>query len=134
MRNGKYILMCAPNNYPGKRYRGRYIYEHHYVWWKNTGELVPVGHIVHHKNDDKRDNRFINLEVMSNRDHVIMHNADRSRAMLTLVCSLCNLIFLREKRNVMAKIKQGQSRFYCCRSHQVIDQQKRRRQKKLNAG
>jgi hypothetical protein len=29
VRNGKYTLVVAPAEYPGMRYRGRYVYEHH---------------------------------------------------------------------------------------------------------
>ena len=31
MKSGNYILIKAPDNYPGKKYRGKYCYEHHYV-------------------------------------------------------------------------------------------------------
>lgn len=37
MRCGPYILIIPPPEYPGKKYRGRYAYEHHVVWWENTG-------------------------------------------------------------------------------------------------
>lgn len=49
MKNGKYVLIVAPTEYPGTRYRGKYCYEHTYVFWKHTGVLPKKGEIVHHK-------------------------------------------------------------------------------------
>ena len=43
MKNGPYEMVIAPEEYPGRRYRNRYVYEHQLVWWKNTGKLVPKG-------------------------------------------------------------------------------------------
>jgi len=73
MRNGPYELVVAPADYPGKRYRGRYVYEHHLVWWQHTGEVVPEGHVVHHKNEHKRDNRFDNFELQAKPLHDAAH-------------------------------------------------------------
>lgn len=61
MRNGPYEMVVAPAGYPGKKYRGRYVYEHQLVWWKKTGKLVPLGFVLHHKNEHKRHNVFSNL-------------------------------------------------------------------------
>lgn len=74
MRNGPYELVIAPAEYPGKKYRDRYVYEHHLVWWKATGEVpdYQVGNI-HHKNGDKRDNRVENLERISRSRHSVLH-------------------------------------------------------------
>ena len=75
MKNGPYNMVKAPESYPGRTYRGarRYVYEHHLVWWQETGELVPADHVVHHKNDDKHDNRFENLELKTRASHTRDH-------------------------------------------------------------
>ena len=73
MKNGSYELVEAPVDYPGRRYRNRYVYEHHLVWWENTGQLVPVGSVVHHKNGCKRDNQFQNLELKEHGVHTSDH-------------------------------------------------------------
>ena len=39
MINGDYILVVAPPDYPGVKYRGRYCYEHRLVWWKEHNFL-----------------------------------------------------------------------------------------------
>ena len=33
MINGDYILVVAPDDYPGVRYREKYCYEHYLVYW-----------------------------------------------------------------------------------------------------
>ena len=74
MKNGPYELVVAPDGYPGKRYRGRYVYEHVLVWWANTGELPSPGKVVHHKNGKQRDNRFRNLELKTRAIHTREHS------------------------------------------------------------
>ena len=125
MRNGPYELIVAPEDYPGKRYRGRYAYEHHVVWWLKTGDLIPDGWVIHHKNEDKRDNRFRNLELKTVAVHTSEHQ--KPAEMQILKCTWCKEKFEKPVRYVKSKKKQGQKRFYCCRSHQVSDQQKRRK-------
>lgn len=120
MKNGPYELVVAPEDYPGFKYRGRYVYEHHLVWWKKTGQLVPDGHVVHHKNGKHRDNRFSNLELKTVADHSSEHAEPAPTT--TMVCAWCNEEFEREVRDVRSKKKNGQRNFFCCRSHQVKHQ------------
>ena len=76
MKNGEYELVIAPNDYPGKKYRGKYCYEHTLVWWQNTGTLPKENETLHHKNKDKRDNRFENLRLFLREDHDKYHGAE----------------------------------------------------------
>lgn len=91
MKNGPYELVKAPAEYPGMKYRARYVYEHHLVWWKRTGQVVPKGFVVHHKNDMKRDNRFSNLELKTNPEHTRGHA--RVASTTTLRCACCGIQF-----------------------------------------
>jgi hypothetical protein len=98
MRNGPYELIVPPADYPGKRYRGRYAYEHRINWWRATG-LNPDDFPrcpVHHKNEQKRDNRRSNLELMSNSDHRRRHA--RPVTMWSYVCLYCETTFQRALR------------------------------------
>ncbi len=124
MRNGPYILIKAPENYPGKRYRDRYAYEHIVEWWKNTGYIPLLGYQIHHVNGDTRDNRYANLEMIKAGTHAKLHGSKRKKTMKALICEWCKQPFIREKRNVEYKIRNGQQRFYCCKSHQVKYQHK----------
>lgn len=78
MKNGEYELMVAPDGYPGKQYRGRYAYVHRVVWWQNTGELLDGSTDIHHKDENKRNNAFLNLEKLSGVEHR-RHHARRQR-------------------------------------------------------
>jgi hypothetical protein len=78
MKNGPYELIVAPPEYPGKKYRGRYAYEHIVVFWQNMGRLPASGHVVHHRNGDRRDNRWENLEEKHGGQHSAEHNVERT--------------------------------------------------------
>ena len=119
MRNGPYILITPPTNYPGKLYRKRYAYQHHVVWWENTGELLNKNEIIHHVNHNKHDNSFDNLQKLTESEHAKLHGALKKRAIIKLNCTFCNGEFEIEVRSFNSKTKMGQENFYCCRSHQV---------------
>ena len=95
MKNGEYELVKAPEGFPGKIYRGKYAYEHRIVWWQMTGELPEV---IHHKNGDKRDNRFNNLRGMTREEHREHHGSERSVTMVDLTCPNCGIEFERARR------------------------------------
>lgn len=112
MKNGPYELVIAPKEYPGKKYRGRYCYEHHLVMWEHTGKLPKKGEVVHHKNHKKRDNRIGNLEIKKDGKHKAQHNKEKGRLVVLLECPSCGESFEREKRNYLAKRKKLQ---FCTR-------------------
>ena len=55
MKNGAYELIVPPPAYPGKRYRGKYAYEHRVNWWCHTGQNPDnfPDAVVHHKDEKK---------------------------------------------------------------------------------
>jgi len=116
MKNGPYELIKPPEDYPGKRYRGRYAYEHHVVWWQNTGELVPDGFLIHHINDKKRDNRFENLEMMSVSKHTAMHKDIGEAKFHIFECAFCGITSKMAAKNYRYKTSIGQKEFCCSRS------------------
>lgn len=115
MKNGPYELVLAPSDYPGFRYRGRYCYEHHLVWWQNTGNLVPEDFLIHHKNHQKRDNRFENLELQSRADHTREHTRERNPAVHKLyTCSECGDSFSLLERRAKDRLKRSKSKTLKC--------------------
>ena len=133
MKNGPYELVIAPNDYPGKRYRDKYCYEHHLVWWENTGELPLITEEIHHKNSDKRDNRFENLEKLSKIDHRYLHGKISNvlnRKMF--YCANCHKQFYlsgseaRTRLKAQRKIRGDNASLglYCSQKCHGIDQQK----------
>ena len=99
MKNGPYELVVAPIDYPGKKYRGRYCYEHHLVWWQHHSAVPGVGDVVHHKDGNKRNNVISNLILMNGLAHLEMHGEEQTSSFVELKCPACDTIFIREKRN-----------------------------------
>ena len=120
MKNGPYILILAPFDYPGKKYRGKYAYEHHVIWWKSMNILPPKGYQIHHRNHIKTDNRIENLELIDKITHIKLHK--RKKEWNLLICGWCNNPFRKETRNFRFKSNQGQKIFYCGRSCSVKKQ------------
>jgi hypothetical protein len=77
MRNGPYELVPAPEGYRGRKYRGKYVYEHRLMAEVKTGYYLRADEVVHHKNGRKRDNRLSNLGVKLRADHTRDHNKKR---------------------------------------------------------
>lgn len=56
-----------------------YAYEHALVWTAAHGP-VPSGHVLHHANGDKTDNRLSNLDLLIRKEHNRHHAAPRDDA------------------------------------------------------
>lgn len=101
MKCGKYTLVVAPKEYPGHKNRGRYVYEHHLVYWVNTGIVIGPNECIHHKNHNERDNRFENLELMTFESHGRLHaEPAKQRALESkrCICDNCKKEFIRTRR------------------------------------
>lgn len=77
MKNGPYEMVVAPPSYPGMRYRGRYCYEHHAVYWHAHGVIPEQGQVIHHIDGNKRNNASSNLELMDVGEHGREHGSRR---------------------------------------------------------
>ncbi len=106
------------------------MYEHHLVWWLKTGEVVTGSMLIHHKNNQKRDNRFENLEKKTRADHTAHHNRERSGPpeVVILTCAWCSKEFEVFKRNLGSRLKSTNN--HCSRSHSVKHQMKLAQEKR----
>jgi hypothetical protein len=73
-----------------QRYRkvkinGRSVSEHRWVWEQAYGP-IPLGYIVHHRNNDKLDNRLVNLELLTHAEHSRHHNDKHPRVKTCEAC------------------------------------------------
>jgi hypothetical protein len=129
MKNGPYTLVIAPIEYPGIKYRGRYCYEHHLVWWQHTGEILTDGFLIHHIDENKKHNIFSNLEKKTKSNHTRDHRPPPE--VWEIVCYECKKVFPMLASAHRDRSKQyGNSNLCCSRSCQVRKQQ---RERKINS-
>lgn len=58
--------------YRRKMNKGKLDREHRVIWEQVRGRISP-GLVVHHKNEDRRDNRIQNLELLTKAEHARLH-------------------------------------------------------------
>lgn len=73
-----YIWLTYKYECPYCDRRGR-VAEHKYVWWKHYKNKDPilVGEIIHHINENNKDNRICNLQKMKRGEHMRSHKIIR---------------------------------------------------------
>ena len=111
MRNGKYNLVKAPQNFPGKKYRGKYCYEHQLVYWQNTGLTSKEKECIHHENGQTRDNTFSNLKLKDKGNHSGEHGKKKGITCVKVKCPQCGKIFEKKKRSTHLVKKKNKATF-----------------------
>lgn len=111
MKNGNYILVLAPQSFPGKKYRNRYCLEHHLVYWQHFNVVPKNDEVIHHKNGDRFDNRIENLELISKKEHSSLHKKLNGRLYVDIKCPNCGTIFSIPYNQCF---KQKGSSYTCC--------------------
>jgi hypothetical protein len=73
-----YVLVRVGADHP-LAFGNGYAYEHLLVW-RAAGNAAPgPGEVLHHKNEDKADNRIANLELTTRSAHAVHHSRERGR-------------------------------------------------------
>lgn len=74
-----YLLIRAPKWYVNKK-EHEFIPAHDAIVCRRLGlSCMPKGYIVHHKNQNKLDNRYSNLMLMTISDHMHYHRTGKYR-------------------------------------------------------
>ena len=115
MKNGDYILVVAPEDYPGKKYRNRYCYEHVLVYWQTHGILPNSNEIVHHADGNKQNNSPENLLLMANKSHAKFHGSKQGKRLVELVCPGCQTRFIIDRRKTY--LVKTANKVTCCSRH-----------------
>ena len=58
----------------------RYRMEHNVVWERSTGQRIPLGHEIHHRDENPLNNSIDNLQLLSRLDHKRVHSGCELRA------------------------------------------------------
>ena len=103
----------------GKRYiailkNGKRIYEHRLIMENYLGRKLKKSEIIHHKNDNKKDNCIDNLELLTRSSHARLHRPKAIKP--TLICKYCFTRFRPKRKSHSSKpigLKQWLTRKYC---------------------
>jgi hypothetical protein len=113
----KTLKRCGHNwGYVRIKVDGQWMLEHRHVMELAIGRKLKRSETVHHKDENKQNNRIGNLELKDNAQHVKEHRAeDFTKANVQLRCAVCgNPFFIRKDRHSCMQAS-GQQRFFCSR-------------------
>lgn len=81
------------SRYRKRKVNGKTVSEHRLVVEQHIGRPLLISEIIHHRNEDRYDNRIENLEVTSHQAHSEHHNQRHAREK---ICEVCGATFVPE--------------------------------------
>lgn len=100
VKKGEYLYAVVLNH--PRATKNNYVLHHRVVMENSLGRLLTKEEVVHHLNGNKHDNRIENLEVMTAKEHSLLHSS-RGRHMTKVICAFCQKQFERETRQLKGK-------------------------------
>jgi len=108
-----YVYVGVPGH-PYAKKPGWYVYEHRFVMERHLDRFLNPSELVHHEDENKKNNRLRNLELKSRSAHSRHHSSKRGRPPVTLHCAECKKPFERKGRRFPKNRKSG--KYFCSRS------------------
>lgn len=106
LRPDGYFAVYMPEH-PASTASG-WVRRHHAVYWLLTGEAVPRGMDLHHKDGIKLHDDFTNLELMDHARHAQISNEAKSvAAAVERVCVWCKCTFYLPKNRMRSGPTRG---------------------------
>lgn len=106
---GDYTYAVVPEH-PNCTQHG-YVLEHRIAMENYLGRLLDDDEVVHHLNEDKKDNDIANLELCLKGEHAKTHSLAQGRKMVVLCCPECGELF---KRRLGQTYLQKGTKYTCC--------------------
>jgi hypothetical protein len=110
VKKGDY-LYAVVRGHPRATKHG-YVLLHRVVMENELGRILEPHEVVHHKDENNKNNAPDNLEVHTHASHG-SHHAKRGRTLITLTCPTCREVFVRERRQT--HLVKGGVTTYCSR-------------------
>ena len=92
-----HVVLTRARAYPRSDNRA-WAMRSHVVWWLHTDEFISGENIswdIHHRNEDKLDDRFLNLDKLRHDEHARLHNP-KGLNMIDAVCIHCGVSFKKD--------------------------------------
>ena len=95
VKKGDYLYAVVPEH--PKATKNGYVLHHRVVMENHIQRLLDKDEVVHHKDENKKNNDITNLEIKNFITHIKEHQTHRGRETCELVCPECESDFLRPK-------------------------------------
>jgi hypothetical protein len=104
-------LACTVKYEDGTR---RTVLQHREIMEAHIGRRLKRWEVVHHRDEDKRNNSLDNLELTTRPEHSRHHRPEIEY--VELECGLCGTQFTKEARNERRRTKKGMAGPFCGKS------------------
>lgn len=82
---------------------------------KHLRRYLTKEEVIHHKDENRQNNKLENLELLSRKDHASLHLGKLAKT-IEITCTYCKKVVIKRYNQIVTKLKNGQKDFYCNRS------------------